>query len=82
VAGAKAYLRAKFHLDPSNHLATIHQHHRQTGQRDRQKQSDSIGQTILQTVAQKLSAVLVASGLQVRLPVFAANALAKLPIHI
>ena len=37
VAGAKAYLHAKFHLDPSNCLATIHQRHRQdrTGQ-DRQ----------------------------------------------
>jgi len=46
---------AKFHLDPSNHLATIHQSHRQdrqTGQTDRQ-QSDSIGRNILQTVAQK-----------------------------
>jgi len=29
---AEAYLRAKFHLDPSNSLATIHQCHRQTGQ--------------------------------------------------
>jgi len=25
VAGAEAYLRAKFHLDPSNRSATIHQ---------------------------------------------------------
>jgi len=32
VARAKAYLRAKFHLDPSNRLATIHQHYRQTEQ--------------------------------------------------
>ena len=48
MAGAEAYLRAKFHLDPSNRLATIHQCHRQTGQR-----SDSIGRTVLQTVAQK-----------------------------
>jgi len=30
VAGAEAYLHAKFHCDPSNHLATIHQRHRQT----------------------------------------------------
>jgi len=30
VAGAKAYLRAKFHLDQSNRLATMHQRHRQT----------------------------------------------------
>ena len=54
---AKAYLHAKFHLDPSNSLATIHQRYRQdrtgqTGQTERQR-SDSIGQTVLQTVAQK-----------------------------
>jgi len=35
VARAEAYLHAKFRLDPSNRLATIHQRHRQTGQ-DRQ----------------------------------------------
>jgi len=30
-------LHAKFHFDPSNHLVTIHQHHRQTDrQTDRQ----------------------------------------------
>jgi len=54
---------AKFHLDPSDHLATIHQRYRQdtgqtghTGRADRQRgqQSDNIGQTVLQTVAQKL----------------------------
>jgi len=56
---AEAYLRAKFHLDPLNRLATIHQRHRQdrrqTGQTDRQdrQRSDSIGRTVLQTVAQK-----------------------------
>jgi len=33
VARAEAYLRARFHLDPSNRLATIHQRHRQTGQK-------------------------------------------------
>ena len=43
-----AYLHAKFNLDPSNHLATIDQRHRQ----DRQR-SDSVGRTVLQTVAQK-----------------------------
>jgi len=32
VARAEAYLRAKFHLDPSNRLATVHQRHRQDGQ--------------------------------------------------
>ena len=31
---AGAYLHAKFHLDPSNRLATIHQRYRQTGQTD------------------------------------------------
>jgi len=36
VAGAEAYLHAKFRLDPSNRLATIHQRHRQTGQTDRE----------------------------------------------
>jgi len=51
VARDEAYLRAKFHLDPSNRLATIHQRYRQTGQTDRQR-SDSIGRTVLQTVAQ------------------------------
>jgi len=51
-ARAEAYLYAKFiHLDPSNRLATVHQHHRQ----DRQtgQWSYSIVRTVLQTVAQK-----------------------------
>jgi len=46
------YLHAKFHLDPSNRLATIHQRHRQDRQTDRQtdrpthrQRSDSIGRT-------------------------------------
>jgi len=30
VARAEAYLLAKFHLDPSNRLATVHERHRQT----------------------------------------------------
>ena len=47
---AEAYLHAKFHLDPSNRLATIHQH---PDIQDRQR-SDSIGRAVLQTVAQKL----------------------------
>jgi len=34
VARPEAYLRAKFHLDPSNRLATVHERHRQTGQSD------------------------------------------------
>jgi len=45
---AEAILHAKFHLDPSNRLASIHQHYRQTGQ-----WSDNIGRTVLQMVAQK-----------------------------
>ena len=44
VAGAEAYLHAKFHLDLSNCLTTIHQRHKQTGQ-DRQ-QSDRRGRTV------------------------------------
>ena len=54
MAGAEAYLHAKFHLDPSNRLATVHQRHRhdtQTGQ-----WSSRIGRTVLQTVAQELRA--------------------------
>jgi len=31
---AEAYLRAKFHFDPSNRLARVHERHRQTGQTD------------------------------------------------
>jgi len=46
---AVAYLLAKFHLDPSKHLATMHERYRQT---DRQR-SDSIGRTVLQTVVQQ-----------------------------
>jgi len=49
VAGAEAYLHAKFHLDPYIRLATINRQDRQT---DRQR-SDSIVRTALQTVAQK-----------------------------
>jgi len=43
VARAEAYLHAKFHLDPSNRLATVHQRHSQD-KTDRQR-SDSIGRT-------------------------------------
>jgi len=56
VARGEANLHAEFRLDPSNRLATVHERHRQTyrqiGQTDRQR-IDSIGRTILQTVAQK-----------------------------
>jgi len=52
---AEAFPNAKFHLDPSTRFATIHQRYRQTvqGRTDRQW-FDSIGRTVLQTVAQKL----------------------------
>ena len=44
MTGAEAYLHAKFHLEPSNRLATIHQRHRQTdrqtGQTDRHSTND------------------------------------------
>jgi len=50
----EAYLHAKFRLDPSNRLATVHERHRQTdrqtdrtGQTARQR-TDSIGRTVLQ----------------------------------
>jgi len=36
---AEAYLLAKFHLDPSNRLVTIHQRYRQTGQTDKTGQT-------------------------------------------
>jgi len=35
VARAEAYLHAKFHLDPSNRLATVHERYRQTDRTDR-----------------------------------------------
>jgi len=54
VTRAEAYLHAKFHPDPSNHLATIHQHYRQTDRQTDRQWSDSIRGTVLQTVAQKL----------------------------
>jgi len=43
---------AKFRLDPSNRLTTVHLRYRQTGQTER-KRTDSTGRTVLQTVAQK-----------------------------
>jgi len=54
MARAEAYLHAKFYLDPSNRLATIH-HHRQTDRQTGQTDNDLIaqGKTVLQTVAQK-----------------------------
>jgi len=59
VARAEAYLHAKFHLDPSSRLVTVHERHRQTdrtGQTgpDRQR-TDGIGRTVLQTVLQTVA---------------------------
>ena len=51
---AEAYLYAKFHLDPSNRLATVHERRRQDRQRP-----DSIWRTVLQTVAQKLVSIYI-----------------------
>jgi len=53
VARAEAYLHAKFRLDPSNRLATVHERHRQHRQTEGRQRIDSIGRTVLQTVAQK-----------------------------
>jgi len=50
VAWAEAYLHAKFHLDPSIRLATIHQRYRLLDRQNRQR-SDSIWRTVLQAVA-------------------------------
>jgi len=53
--GAEAYLYAKFHLDPSNRLATVHQRQRQSDrQTDRTDNGPMAqGEPFLQTVAQK-----------------------------
>jgi len=51
--GAEAYHHAKFHLDTSNRLAEIHQRHTDRADREDRQRSDSIGRTVLQTVAQK-----------------------------
>ena len=56
MARAEAYLLAKFRLDPSDCLATIHQRYRQDRQTDR-TDNGPIGRTVLQTVAQKLEAL-------------------------
>jgi len=45
VARAESYLRANFHLDSSNRLATLHERHRQDRQTEL-KRSDSIGRTV------------------------------------
>ena len=54
VAWTEVYFRTKWRLQPSSRLATVHQRHRQD-RTDRQpgQRSDSIGRTVLQTVAQK-----------------------------
>jgi len=40
MASSEAYLYAKFHLDPSNRLATVHERYRQT---DRQTERQDNG---------------------------------------
>ena len=52
LAAAEACLLASFHRDPSDRFVTVHRRHRQTDTTDRLR-SDSIGRTVLQTVAQK-----------------------------
>ena len=52
MAWAEAYLRTKWHLNPSNRLATITNVTDRQDRTDRQL-SDRIGRTVLQTVAQK-----------------------------
>ena len=55
VAAAEAYLRAKFRPGPSNRLPQYtNVTNRQTRQTDRQR-AESIGRTVLQTVAQKFA---------------------------
>jgi len=52
-AGAEAYLHAKFHLDPSNRLATVYQRYRQDRQIDRQR-THSIGEPFYKWSPKKL----------------------------
>ena len=57
VAWTEAYIHTKWHPNPSNRLATIHQRYRQTDMTDREtdrQQSDSTGRTVLQTVDHKM----------------------------
>jgi len=57
-APIEAYLHTKWHHDPSNRLATMHQPRRHTDKQDRTGQDrqwfDSVGRTVLQTVAQRI----------------------------
>ena len=75
MARTEAYLHAEFHRDPSNRLATVRERYRQTDRQtdrtDRQR-SDSIGRTVLQTVAQKLRFIgtVKDGGLLYVLPIF------------
>jgi len=56
VARAETYRHAEFHLDPSNRLATVHQRFGQDRTGQTGQRSDSIGRTVLHTVAQKTKA--------------------------
>ena len=61
MARAEAQLHAKFHLHPTNRLATVHERYRQTDRQDRQRgqRIDSIGRTVLQMVAQKTKVLII-----------------------
>ena len=48
--GRSAYPRTKWHLYPSNRLATIHQRHRQTDRQTGRQRYDRIGRTVLHNV--------------------------------
>jgi len=60
VARAEAYLHANFHLDPSIHLATVHQRHRQDRQRS---DTIGIGWTVLQMITHKWRFPLLENGI-------------------
>ena len=47
MANAESYLLAKFHLYPSNRLATIHQRHRQTDRQTGQTDSGLISHSLV-----------------------------------
>jgi len=73
VARAEAYLHAKFHLDPSNNLTTVHESYRQTDGQDRQDRqwTDNIMRTVLQTVAQKLLYIVQSTELEIFTHIYA-----------
>ena len=50
--GAEAYLRVKFHIDPSNRLATVHERHRQTD-----RHTGVSGKVVAQSIAFRVVSV-------------------------